>query len=89
MGAGHPDGDGDGVSVCSDCDDANSSIYPEGPQICDGLNNDCSDPTWPGVPSDEVDDDLDGFAECKGDCDDTDSSRNPAAKEICNAVDDN
>ncbi|MFQ5670725.1 MAG: M36 family metallopeptidase [Acidobacteriota bacterium] len=64
--------DGDGASACSDCDDAQPAIFPGGPQVCDGLNNDCAAPGWPGLANtNESDDDGDSFSECDGDCDDT------------------
>jgi N-acetylneuraminic acid mutarotase len=37
------DNDSDGTTVCQgDCDDANSSIHPGAPELCDGLDNNCS-----------------------------------------------
>jgi ELWxxDGT repeat protein len=48
------DADGDGSCAAFDCNDASGSVYPGAPQICDGLNNDCSDASWPAL------DDLDG-----------------------------
>jgi hypothetical protein len=79
--------DGSG-SVC-DCDDANPTIFPGAPFVCDGLNNDCSDPLWPGgVGPSEIDDDSDGFAECADDCDDANAGVYPGATEICNGLDD-
>ena len=29
------------VDVADDCDDALSSVYPQAPEICDGIDNDC------------------------------------------------
>jgi hypothetical protein len=37
------------VADDTDCDDTDPDIYPGAPQICDGNNNDCNDPYWPGV----------------------------------------
>ncbi len=67
-----PDADHDGITTCAgDCDDSESSVYAGAPQVCDGRNNDCSDPGWPGVEGTmEGDDDGDAFSECQGDCDD-------------------
>jgi len=77
---GCPDADGDGFGSpgspsCSrgaltDCDGSNAVVYPGAPQLCDGLNNDCSDPFWPAVPADEGDSDGDGHRICAGDCND-------------------
>ena len=72
------------VTDSSDCDDGYASVYPGATEICDGLSNDCSAPSWPAMPIDEVDNDFDGFVECRidaggwygaaitggGDCDD-------------------
>ncbi len=106
------DGDGDGYVACAgwqgndpgilgggDCDDTNPNIFPGAPQICDGLNNDCSDPAWPQVPADELDGDGDGYVTCAnwqgkdpsilggGDCDDTNPNIFPGAVEICDGID--
>jgi len=35
------DSDGDGSSVCIDCDDNNPNVFPGNPEICDGFDNDC------------------------------------------------
>ncbi len=71
-----------------DCDDGDATISPIAVELCDGQVNTCGG----GLPSDEVDDDGDGFVECvidangwddlanikQGeDCDDTDSTLNP------------
>jgi N-acetylneuraminic acid mutarotase len=70
------DCDRDGFTeAAGDCDDNNASIYPGAPEICDGRNDNCSDPNWPGVPANEADFDQDGFSVCQGDCDDNDVSR--------------
>lgn len=54
------DGDGDGVPVDEDCDDWSADIYPHHPEVCDGLDNDCS-----GVADDGFSDiDKDGIADC-------------------------
>jgi hypothetical protein len=74
------DADGDGFGSpgspsCSggsrmDCEAASAAVYPGAPQICDGVNNDCSDPAWPAIPADESDGDGDGHRICGGDCND-------------------
>jgi len=35
-----PDGDGDGVPECIDCDDDDPANFPGNPELCDGLDND-------------------------------------------------
>ena len=58
-----------------DCDDSNPDVWPGAPQLCDGLNNDCNDPSWPGLEgTNESDDDGDGIEECSGDCNDADAN---------------
>ena len=46
---GCADSDSDGFCLPIDCDDGSGAVYPGAPQICDGLNNDCSSPWWPGL----------------------------------------
>jgi len=51
------DNDGDGYGAFGDpscpngpavdCDDANDAVFPGAPEVCDGVNNDCADPSWP------------------------------------------
>ncbi len=36
-----PDGDGDGVSVCLDCNDNDATNFPGNLEVCDGADNDC------------------------------------------------
>lgn len=38
-----------------DCDDGNLAIFPSNPEICDGLDNDCSDPDHTVIDPMEVD----------------------------------
>ena len=63
------DGDGYGDSVNNisgnvvggtDCDDDNAAFYLNAEEFCDGLSTSCS----PSLPSNEVDDDGDGYVEC-------------------------
>ena len=83
--AATPDGgdaDGDGFSVCMDCDDTNSQAFPGNIEVpCDGLDNDCDSFTV-----DDVDSDLDGVGEC-ADCDDADAANYPGNAESCDGAD--
>ncbi len=37
------DADGDGFSPPEDCDDDDASVYPDAPELCDELDNDCDE----------------------------------------------
>jgi len=77
-----------------DCDDNDCTVYPSAPELCDGQLNDCNAGS---LPSDEIDNDGDGYVECTvdgggwdgttilggNDCDDTDGTVFPGAAEIC------
>jgi hypothetical protein len=81
------DADGDGISLCQgDCVDTDPSIYPGAPEICDGRNNNCLDPSWPAQSALEVDNDLDGLSECQGDCLDSSIATYPGAPQICDGL---
>jgi hypothetical protein len=88
----YPDADGDGYGVhgkpsepechppagygegTDDCDDTSVETYPGADEACDGLDNDCDDV----VPSDELDEDGDGYDICGDqDCDDDDPDVGP------------
>jgi hypothetical protein len=81
------DDDTDGVNGSLDCDDGNAGVYPGAPQLCDGLNNDCDDPSWPEVPAIEADADSDGVRICDGDCDDGNPDTYPGALEVNDGLD--
>ena len=49
-----------------DCDDTRATVYPGAVEICDGLFNNCGAINYSATsaPSDEIDDDGDGYVEC-------------------------
>ena len=51
---------GNGIVGGLDCDDENSTVFPDAQERCDGLDNDCD----ALLPEDEQDLDQDGFVEC-------------------------
>jgi subtilisin family serine protease len=38
------------AGCAADCDDDHMAVRPGGVQVCDGLNNNCNDPSWPSLP---------------------------------------
>ncbi|MEE2751940.1 MAG: MopE-related protein [Myxococcota bacterium] len=92
-GYGDESASGGGVVAGTDCEDGDDTIYPTATELCDGLDNDCDN----DLPTNEVDDDGDGYVECPidtngwdtsplklgEDCDDGDDTENPGAPEIC------
>ncbi len=77
------------AAATGDCDDSNPSVYPGAPQLCDGVNNNCSDPSWPDVPANEADGDGDLFRICAGDCNDGDPTVYPGAPQLCDGKNNN
>lgn len=81
-----------GVLDNTDCNDVDSTIFPNAPELCDGQINDCN---INALPTNEFDDDGDGYVECSidvggwdaspprqgHDCDDNDVSTYPNATE--------
>ena len=80
----YTDEDGDGWSVeAGDCDDNNAAVFPDAPEICDGLDDNCNGV----VPVDETDADADGWMACEGDCDDGEAAVHPGSSEVCDGMD--
>ncbi len=67
----------------ADCDDTRASVHLGAPELCDGLDNDCSG----GVPLIEADADGDTYRACAGDCDDSSPTSYPGAPEFCDGYD--
>jgi len=107
-GDGDFDADGDGHETAAypsdgveafgaDCRDADPTVSPDSDEVCDGQDNDCDG----RLPTEESDDDGDGFVECAGDpggwdgvgsmgfedCDDADATAFPLAPELCDGRD--
>jgi deoxyribonuclease I len=58
------DGDGDGASLCDDCNDGDPTVFPGANERCNGRDDNCDDLPHP----DEVDVDGDGALDCSA-CD--------------------
>jgi hypothetical protein len=95
------DDDGDGFcdvwrivigtpAVCpsggGDCQDEDPAIRPGGPQACNGVNDDCNDPSWPAVSALETDADADSYRVCAGDCNDARADTYPGAAQLCDGL---
>ncbi|MFK7986340.1 MAG: MopE-related protein [Sandaracinaceae bacterium] len=95
------DDDEDGaLAACSgvptaevDCDDNDPNSYPGAPELCDRVDNDCSDGGGEDA-SEDVDDDMHSplDAACTGgfprdDCDDTRAAVYPGQPEVCDGRD--
>ncbi len=69
---------------CGDCNDADSTISPSAPELCNGIDDNCDgNLLW-----EEMDRDGDG-AICEYECNDTDPTIFVGAPEGCNGIDNN
>ena len=59
------DADGDGSLSDEDCDDADATVYPGAPEVCDGKDNDCLANTQSDA---DLDTDADGERDCVDAC---------------------
>lgn len=86
----YADSDGDTYDASRDCNDADALTYPNAPEQCDGMDNNCQDDVDEGL---DKDGDGDGFSACPAsnagirDCDDTSAASHPEAVETCDGID--
>ncbi|HNC97641.1 MAG TPA: putative metal-binding motif-containing protein, partial [Myxococcota bacterium] len=98
------DADSDGYDASVDCDDAHATVNPDAPELCDGVDNNCSGAVDEGVLNTYyLDQDGDGYGveavegcsapegavELDGDCDDDAPATHPEAPEVCDGADNN
>ena len=81
------DGDGFCAELGFDCDDTNPEVYPDAPEECDGIDNNCNEIIDGGCAG-CTDSDSDSYAVegdlCgERDCDDSDETISPDEEEIC------
>ncbi len=80
--------DGDPAGDDCDCEPGIPDIYPDAPELCDCIDNDCDGQTDEELT---VDGDGDGWPYCQGcmirDCNDNDNTVYPGAEEVCDGVD--
>lgn len=96
------DNDGDGISACSDCNDANSNVYPGAEEVlCNDLDNNCDGVGDTGIAYIDADgdgfgdpdsdtphcDDTPGYSTNNLDCDDQNGGVHPNASEACDGED--
>jgi len=89
------------VADDTDCNDNDATVYPGAIELCDGQINDCTNSM---LPSDESDNDNDGYVTCSidaggwngvstvvggDDCDDNNPNNHPNNAEKCDGIDNN
>lgn len=91
------------VEVAGDCDDSNAAVFPDAPELCNGVDDDCDEAVDEGggtawLPDADADgygagepvtacDAPEGHVEAGGDCDDADASSFPGGERICDGGD--
>jgi hypothetical protein len=80
--------------LATDCNDVSAAISPRAPELCNGIDDDCSGlADFRVAPGDTEDDDRDGSPDVAcfgvgGDCNDLDPGALAGEQEICNGRDD-
>ncbi len=99
------DEDGDGSPAGVDCDDGDGTRFPEAPEACNGLDDDCdgsidndgAGETWPDEDGDGYGAGttpgrgcpINGWVAVGGDCDDDRAAVHPGADDPCDGLDSN
>ena len=64
---GYADADGDGWAACTECDDGDATHFPDAPERCDGVDDDCDgtvdEPDAIDAPTWYADVDADGYGD--------------------------
>ena len=77
------DGDLDGFCADTDCDDGDKDVYPDAPELCDGVVNACG----ATLPEDEEDADGDGVPNCADLCEGADGFGDRDDDGLCGDID--
>ncbi|MBU1034603.1 putative metal-binding motif-containing protein [Patescibacteria group bacterium] len=74
------------IAQGGDCNDTNTQVHPNAPEICDNIaDNNCDGYLDPS----EIDNDGDGYTECQNDCNDGSKYVAPGLYELCDQIDNN